>query len=176
MNDTITDPTNPNYRRPVKLKPDELPEPDPNDMEQLTKKIEHLSARIPETPPPPPPPPDLSGYPISAKRLSSLFPRAPRPASAGEQNRVTLTYTITPETDEQWRDFLQTFTGTRPHRGRGISSAMVELSMLTCMAIVADFHPKAVGYLLSEIANSKETKLRMIESLRMLSEQLSLRA
>lgn len=158
--------------RPVTLKPDEIPDQTPEKLEELEETIKTMGEHLPDPPPPPPPPFDFEAYDINAKILSGLFPRADRPAPEGERNRVTLTYTITPETDEKWRNFLLVFTGRGPYRGGGISSAAVELSMLLFMGIVADFNPKAVGYLLGEIANSEETKARMRESLRILSEQL----
>ncbi len=163
--------TDPSLGRPVRLKPDELPEPDPENLAELQESVESMAKQIPEPEPPEPPFP-YESFDINAKTLSGLFPRAERPAPEGEKNRVTLTYTITPETDEKWRDFLLVFTGRGPYRGGGISSAAVELSMLLFMAVVANFNPKAVGYLLNEVANSEETKARMRESLRVLSKQL----
>lgn len=156
--------------RPIKLKPDQIPDPDPEEMAQLTQEIENLGAHVPTRPEKVIFP--YESFDINAKILSELFPRAPRPAPEGEQNRVTLTFTITPETDEKWREFLHIFTGTRPYRGGGISSAAVELSQLLFMAVVADYNSRAVGYLLNEIANSDETKARMRKSLRILSRQL----
>lgn len=164
--------TDPNLGRPIKLKSDEIPDQTPENLAELEETIKTMGDHLPDPPPPPPPPFPYDSFDINAKILSGLFPRAERPAEAGERNRVTLTYTITPETDEKWRDFLLTFMGRGPYRGGGISSAAVELSMLLFMAVVADFNPKAVGYLLNEIANSEDTKVRMRESLRVLSEQL----
>ncbi len=95
---------------------------------------------------------------INPAAVAFLHPRSPRPAPKGEKNRKTLTFTITPQTDEQWRDFLQTNTGTLPVRGKGISSPMVELAMQLLMAVVADFKTAEVASRLLEIVSSDEAR------------------
>ncbi len=95
---------------------------------------------------------------INPAAVSFLYARSPRPAPEGEKNRKTLTFTITPQTDEQWRDFLQTNTGTLPVRGKGISSPMVELAMQLLMAVVADFKTAEVASRLLEIVSSDEAR------------------
>ena len=95
-------------------------------------------------------------YPVDPSAVAFLYARASRPALEGEVNRKTLTFTITPQTDQEWRDFLHTHTGTRPIRGKGISSPMVELAMQLLMAAVADFKTSDVAQKLTEISASSQ--------------------
>ncbi len=140
--------------------------------------IDVPTEQLPEPPPAPPAPPDLDDllgalkYPIKSAKVAKLFDRAPRPAPVGETNRKIVTYTITPETDDQWRDFLQTSTGTTPQRGKGISSAMVELAMQALMAVVAEFKPGEVAAALREISTSNVAREKMVANLNRLAAEL----
>lgn len=96
--------------------------------------------------------------PINPSAVAFLYDRASRPAPEGEKNRRNLTFTITPQTDDEWRDFLHTQTGTLPARGKGISSPMVELAMQLLMAVVADFKTVEVAERLLEIAASGDAR------------------
>ncbi len=109
---------------------------------------------------------------IDPSAVSYLYERSPRPAPEGEKNRKTLTFTITPQTDQEWRDFLHTHTGTRPIRGKGISSPMVELSMQLLMAVVADFQSNKVATNLREVSASDMARQQLRDNLVKLAEQL----
>lgn len=113
-----------------------------------------------------------SSYPIDQSKVSELYDRAERPAPEGDVNRKTLTFTITPQTDQEWRDFLQTFTGTQPRRGKGISSAMVELSMQLLMASIANFRVDELAQSLSEISASEDARQQLASNLRSLADIL----
>ena len=63
----------------------------------------------------------------------------------------TVTFTIREEQDDAWRDFLQTFSGTIPQRGKGISSATVQLGMSIVMAIIADYKVDEVAEMLRSV-------------------------
>lgn len=121
--------------------------------------IEPIGKIEPLTAPPKPEeiiPPQYTA--INPAAVSFLYSRAARPAPEGIKNRKTLTFTITPQTDQEWRDFLQTNTGTLPIRGKGISSPMVELAMQLLMAVVADFKTAEVADRLSRIVSSSEAR------------------
>lgn len=102
---------------------------------------------------------------INPAAVSFLYSRAARPAPVGIKNRKTLTFTITPQTDQEWRDFLQTNTGTLPVRGKGISSPMVELAMQLLMAVVADFKTAEVAGRLLEIVASDNARDNIVTNL-----------
>ena len=108
-------------------------------------------------------------YPVDPSAVAFLYARASRPALEGEVNRKTLTFTITPQTDQEWRDFLHTHTGTRPIRGKGISSPMVELAMQLLMAAVADFKTKDVAQKLTEISASPQANENLSNNLNQIS-------
>lgn len=129
-------------------------------IEQLDQKAPTLEELIP------------SNYPINSEAVADLYDRSERPASEGDVHRKNLTFTITPQTDDEWRDFLQTHTGTLPQRGKGISSPMVELSMQVLMAIVAEFKLGEVAASLTEISSSNESRQRLKANLAKLAEQL----
>lgn len=129
----------------------------------------------PEPPDIPPTLEDLipsQAYAVNSGAVADLYDRASRPAPVGEINRKNLTFTITPQTDDEWRDFLQTHTGTLPQRGKGISSPMVELSMQLLMAIVADFKLDELAVSLIEISASDEARQQLRANLVKLAEQL----
>jgi hypothetical protein len=88
---------------------------------------------------------------INHENTWNLFEKSVRPAETGDSNRVKLQFTITPETADQWRDFIETYSGQAPRRGRGIGSALVELSMHIFMGAVADFKLKQTAYEIKRI-------------------------
>ena len=108
-------------------------------------------------------------YAIDPSAVAFLYARASRPALEGEVNRKTLTFTITPQTDQEWRDFLYTHTGTLPMRGKGISSPMVELAMQLLMAAVAYFKTKDVAQKLTEISASPQANENLSNNLNQIS-------
>lgn len=63
----------------------------------------------------------------------------------------TVTFTIREEVDNAWRDFLVTFAGVVPQRGRGISSATVQLGMSLVMAVIASYKVTQVATMLKDI-------------------------
>lgn len=114
----------------------------------------------------------LQVYSVNPTAVSELYDRASRPAPEGEINRKNLTFTITPQTDDEWRDFLKTHTGTLPQRGKGISSPMVELSMQLLMAVVASFKLNELAVSLMEVSGSNEARQQLKVNLVNLAEQL----
>jgi len=71
-----------------------------------------------------------------------------------QANQVKRQFTIRPQTDEQWRDFLLTYSNTIPRKGKGISSTLVELSMRILMAIIAEFQIEDVSKELNTVLNA----------------------
>jgi hypothetical protein len=91
--------------------------------------------------------------------LSELYDK-PQPRLTGESNRVSLQVTIQPETDEAFRDFVETLTGEEIRAGRGVMSTVAELGLRVLMAVVADYKIAEVagelrGSLVSDFAVNK---------------------
>lgn len=114
----------------------------------------------------------LSTYPVNSVAVSNLFDRHARPAPVGETNRKTLTFTITLQTDQEWRDFLETYTGTQPQRGVGISSPMVELAMQMLMGVIAEFKLDEIAQALREISTTPLSKQNVKDNLDRLAERI----
>lgn len=108
---------------------------------------------------------------INYENARNLYDKSPRPSQTDEENRVKRQFTITPETDFIWRDFITTYSGVAPTRGKGISSAMVELAMKLLVGIVADFKVEELAeelrYVLNETArkNVRTNLQKLIEYL-----------
>ncbi len=87
----------------------------------------------------------------------NLYAKVQKPAAEGNRSRIRQQFTIRPSTLSAWRDFLETQSGSVPQRGKGISSAMIELSMRITMAIIADFEIEIVGDEIASILSHKNT-------------------
>ena len=90
---------------------------------------------------------------INYENARELYEKAPRSTTETEKNRIQRQFTITPATDFSWRDFITTWSGIAPTRGKGISSAMVELSMRLLMGVITDFKITEVANELKHVLN-----------------------
>lgn len=61
------------------------------------------------------------------------------------QERVKRQFSLTKGIDDALRDFLEIYTGTTPTRGKGIASAVIELFVAVCIAVIADFKIEEVA-------------------------------
>lgn len=107
------------------------------------------------------------GHLIDYIEARDLFPHGGK-----KKTRTTRQYTITNETCAAWDDFLYTYSGTRPSRGRGISSSMTEVAQLLLMAVITAFNTKEIVAKLKRIMPSEYAMKRIKENVKELYDLL----
>lgn len=134
---------------------------EPPEFEEDSELNAHLEATAPNE--------INENYMIDYNRAWELFPKN---RNAENNNKVNANYTITPQTREQFLDFIETYSGTIPRRGKGISSVLVELAMQVLMATIADFNVTLVAKNLRAIMTDENKIKIVIRNLERLVEML----
>lgn len=94
------------------------------------------------------------------------------PHGGNKVTRRTKQFTLTKETCDAWEDFLHTHSGSKPQRGRGISSTMTEVAQKLLMAVIAGFNIADVTENLQRIIPNEYAIERMKENLETFLETL----
>lgn len=80
--------------------------------------------------------------------------------------RVQRSFTLGKRFDTAWRDFIETYSGTKIRPGNGISSVMGEIAMRMLMALVSGFEVDVVAEALKIMVPSRFALDKMVEHLK----------
>lgn len=115
--------------------------------------------------------PDMKFPIMNYDELWFMFPKE-RPTRRGETNRAKIQFTITPDTELSWRDFVEVFTGEKISRGRGVSSACGELALRMFMAVIAEFKVEDTVKKIRALLVGEYQKERIKENLHRLADKI----
>lgn len=98
-------------------------------------------------------------------------------ASAGEVKRGVITktptqFTLDNKTREIWDEFIMVYTGTKPERGRGISSPLADTALLLLVAVITEFGIEEIADRLVGMLNSRKDVHRLITHVESLADEL----
>jgi hypothetical protein len=97
--------------------------------------------------------------------------RATRKMRKG-QDKIKRQFSLSIQTDNIFRDFLEIYTGTTPIRGKGLASFFVDFFIRLGVGIVTEFKLEKLAVDIREIAVSDKVLEMITENLRKLADML----